>query len=151
MTRAPGSVQSRKPRLLLVDDNKINLQLLHSFAKKQGYGADIITNAEDGLQAVESFKAKSESGAPPDVIFMDISMPIMDGYEATRRIRRDEEDRKRSRAERGGRDGSKPALVVALTGNTGGRSEAFDAGVDIYMTKPVSMKEVGKLLENWRE
>jgi CheY-like chemotaxis protein len=79
-----------------------------------------------------------------------ISMPIMDGYEATRAIRHfegrrmseDDQGRKRSRA-----------FIVAITGNTSGndQSEAFASGVDIYMTKPVSFKEVGRLLENWRE
>ncbi|KAK5128181.1 hypothetical protein LTR08_004085 [Meristemomyces frigidus] len=155
VTAPPDTVQSRKPRLLIVDDNKINLQLLHNFAKRKGYDADIVKHAEDGLQAVETFKAASDEGVPPEVVFMDISMPVMDGYEATRLIRRDEEDRREGLSPYGGWASTfvRPALMVALTGNTGGkdRSEAFEAGVDVYMTKPMSMKEVGKVLDNWRE
>ncbi|KAK4542686.1 hypothetical protein LTR36_006258 [Oleoguttula mirabilis] len=150
------TVQGHKPRLLLVDDNKINLQLLHMFVKRRGYGPDMVQTAEDGLQAVNAFRASSDNGVPPHIIFMDISMPVMDGYEATRRIRRDEEDRQASvRSPEGECAPKQPkrALVVALTGNAGGndRSEAFESGVDVFMTKPMSMKAVGKVLENWRE
>ena len=77
-------------------------------------------------------------------------MPVMDGYESTRAIRsfenrtlsEDERQFKRSRA-----------LMIAITGNTGGKdqSQAFQSGLDVYMTKPVSFKQVGRLLDNWKE
>ncbi|ETI22648.1 hypothetical protein G647_06724 [Cladophialophora carrionii CBS 160.54] len=125
------------PRVLLVDDNKINLRLLETFLKnKRAYGT--IEQAEDGQQAVEAVKAAKE---PFDIIFMDISMPVMDGFEATRAIREFEDG-----------CGTKPgAMIIALTGLASARdqSEVFNSGCDIYMTKPVSFKEVGKLLNNW--
>ncbi|KXT07107.1 hypothetical protein AC578_2442 [Pseudocercospora eumusae] len=148
------TVQSRKPRLLLVDDNKINLKLLQSFVQKRGYDDSICKTAEDGQQAVESYDLNT-----PDVIFMDISMPVMNGFEATRIIRRRESEKRKQEAQgKSARNDhgplhTKSALVVALTGNAKGsdQSEAFEAGVDIYMTKPVSLKQVGRLLENWRD
>lgn len=151
----PSTPQSRRPRLLLVDDNRVNLSLLHTFVKKRGFLDSFAHTAEDGAQAVESFE-----GNAPDIIFMDLSMPVMDGIEATRNIRKIEGLR---RSESGGdkmtgeasalAQNKQPALVVAITGNakSSDQSEAFDAGVDVYMTKPVSFKEVGKLLSNWRD
>jgi signal transduction histidine kinase/CheY-like chemotaxis protein len=125
------------PRVLLVDDNKINLRLLETFLKnKRMYGT--IEQAENGQQAVDAVKAAKE---PFDIIFMDISMPVMDGFEATRSIRELEDV-----------NGTKPgAMIIALTGLASARDqgEVFNCGCDIYMTKPVSFKEVGKLLNNW--
>ena len=78
----------------------------------------------------------------------DISMPVMNGFEATRAIRDIEEARSHNN-----RDVKKraPALIIALTGLASSRdqSEAFTSGVDLFMTKPVSFKEVGRLLDNW--
>ncbi len=74
-------------------------------------------------------------------LYTDISMPVMNGFEATRAIRQHE------------RTIVPPsnAMIIALTGLASGRdqSEGFLAGCDIYMTKPVSFKEVGKLLDDW--
>ena len=71
----------------------------------------------------------------------------MNGFEATRAIRDMEDERKH------GGDGnpSRPAFIIALTGLASSRDqdEAFTSGVDLFMTKPVSFKEVGKLLDNW--
>ncbi len=67
-------------------------------------------------------------------------MPVMNGFDATRAIRSFEADNK-----------LKPAMIIALTGLANGRdqTEGFSSGCDIYMTKPVSFKELGKLLKNW--
>lgn len=67
-------------------------------------------------------------------------MPVMNGFQATREIRRFEVDNK-----------LKPAMIIALTGLANGRDQAegFSSGCDIYMTKPVSFKELAKLLRNW--
>lgn len=74
-------------------------------------------------------------------------MPIMNGFESTRAIREFEQTRDHSKYARP----PKVALIIALTGLASGRDqgEAFACGVDLYMTKPVSFKEVGRLLDNW--
>ena len=72
----------------------------------------------------------------------------MNGFEATRAIR-DMEDARRQNSAPG--KATSPAFIIALTGLASSRdqTEAFTSGVDLFMTKPVSFKEVGKLLDNW--
>jgi CheY-like chemotaxis protein len=72
-------------------------------------------------------------------------MPVMSGYESTRAIRAIELSRRLS----GGTN--RPALIIALTGFSSQKDQemAFESGVDIFMTKPVRFKEVGKILEAW--
>ncbi|KAI4201143.1 MAG: hypothetical protein LQ350_003458 [Teloschistes chrysophthalmus] len=149
---APSENKSEKraPRLLLVDDNKINLRLLATFMKKRKH--EFVDSAEDGALAVEAARRHPEGY---DIIFMDLSMPVMNGFEATRAIR--ELEQKRADASGGGanmlsrKKAKKKAMIIALTGLASGRDhgEAFACGVDLYMTKPVSFKEVGRLLDNW--
>jgi len=171
------------PSMLLVDDNKINLKLLNTYMRKKKY--PIIDEAENGLEAVHKFASREEGY---DIIFMDISMPILNGFDATQQIRTIEKSRRLKEAARnaklsdlsslqaiddGGKLGSsegggnsnlsaaggkgfggagrQPSLVIALTGLASGRDqqEAASVGIDIFLTKPVSFKEVGKLLDNW--
>jgi CheY-like chemotaxis protein len=125
------------PHVLLVDDNKINLKLLETYLRTKRKYTNI-AKAEDGEQAVKAVESAEE---PFDVIFMDISMPVMNGFEATRAIREFEDTK-----------GTDPgSMIIALTGLASGKdqTEVFDSGCDIYMTKPVSFKEVGKLLNHW--
>lgn len=138
----------RSPRMLLVDDNKINLKLLQTFMRKRKYTT--VTNAEDGLEAVNAYtsllhKTPSE---PPDIILMDISMPVMNGFEATRRIREIERD---NHDQLTPMETPPTCLIIALTGLASGRdqSEAFTSGFDLYITKPVSFAEISRLLDNW--
>ena len=74
-------------------------------------------------------------------------MPVMNGIESTRAIRELEQSRDADDHS----EKAKPAMIIALTGLASSRDqgEAFTAGVDLYMTKPVSFKEVGRLLDNW--
>ena len=111
-----------------------------------------------------------------DIIFIDITMPILDGFGATRQIRAIEEKRKKGAMESmglGGRDlgvdgarnssealsmaqshteGTRnPALIIAFTGRSSieDQTEAVRVGIDLFMTKPVALKEVGKIIDNW--
>lgn len=83
----------------------------------------------------------------------DISMPIVNGFEATRAIREIEHTRRTTQADEANADGRRKnhALIIALTGLASSRdqTEAYKSGVDLFMTKPVSFKEVGRLLDNW--
>jgi CheY-like chemotaxis protein len=132
-------------RVLLVDDNAINLRLLQVGMKKRGYTS--ISSASDGLQAVNTYRALLDSATPPHIILMDLSMPILNGFEATRQIREIE-------AEYNGKleAGQAPhhSLITALTGLASVRDqkEAYTAGVDSYIMKPVSFAKLTKLLED---
>ena len=112
------------PRILLVEDQEMNRDMLSRRLKKRGYEVSI---AVDGAEGVD--KARSES---PDLILMDMSLPVMDGWEATRILK--------------GEDGTRAIPVVALTAHamSTDREKAFEAGCDAYETKPI---ELPRLLE----
>lgn len=155
---ATSSERQYAPTMLLVDDNKINLRLLKTYMLKKKY--PIIDEAENGLEAVNKFAAR-EGGY--DIIFMDISMPILDGFGATKQIRSIERSRRRTLSTSSPLQSSQQSedhvssnrkgetLVIALTGLASGsdQQEAANVGIDIFLTKPVSFKEVGRLLDNW--
>ncbi|KAI8157747.1 hypothetical protein K4K49_003744 [Colletotrichum sp. SAR 10_70] len=131
--RQSPNESDRDPDLfLLVDDNAINLRILSEYMKKLGHK---YTTAMDGKQAVEAFR-KSEGRYK--CIFMDISMPIMDGFEATREIRVFETRKNIPRCQ-----------VFALTGlaSASAQEEAFASGIDLFLTKPVKLKELSKILQ----
>ncbi|KAH8426561.1 putative sensor histidine kinase/response regulator [Aspergillus melleus] len=127
--------EPRRARVLVVDDNSINLKLMLTFMKKRNL--ETLDAAENGKLAVEAVERLAEGY---DLIFMDMSMPVMDGFEATRAIRSLEKER----------DGES-AIIIALTGLSSSRdeSDALASGVDLFLTKPVSFKEVSRLLEEW--
>ena len=135
---SPQLLEPTNPRMLVVDDNAINLKLLHTFLKKRKCSR--VSLAENGVVAVDVFTS-APLDEPYEIVFMDVSMPVMNGFEATRAIR-DFEDKNNVRC---------PAMIIALTGLASGRDQAegFASGCDIYLTKPVSFKEVGRLLDNW--
>lgn len=128
------------PAVLCVDDNAINLKLLNTFAKKLGF--ENIESAEDGLQA---FQAAEKHVRAFDVIFMDLTMPVMDGFESTKRIRKLEGQRKRD-----GED-PRPSIIIALTGlaSDEDQNRAFAAGVDHFVTKPLRFKDLKQMLSQW--
>ncbi|KAK6842946.1 hypothetical protein PG987_003806 [Apiospora arundinis] len=123
----------RDAKYLLVDDNKINLQILVSFLKKL---KKPYATASNGLEALQKYMAN-----PGDYrcVLMDISMPIMDGLESTRRIREFEQ----TKAQR-------PATVIALTGlaSEDVQREAYASGIDVFMTKPVRLKTLEDTISN---
>jgi len=133
----PDAAAADKPpegaaEFLLVDDNHINLKILSSYTNKIGRP---YSTASNGLEAVEAF---ARGAGRYTCVFMDISMPVMDGFEATRRIRAHERDR-----------GLKPASIFALSGlaSASAQQEAFECGIDLFLTKPVRLKELGTILE----
>lgn len=129
------------PTVLCVDDNAINLKLLNTFAKKLGF--DNVESAEDGLQA---FQAAEKYPRGFDVIFMDLTMPVLDGFESTRRIRRLEAQRERNG------EVIRPSIVVALTGlaSEEDQKKAFAAGVNHFVTKPLRFKDLKQMLSEWK-
>jgi len=158
----------RAPSFLLVDDNAINLTLLSTSISKRANSA--IDTAMDGLAAVKQFQEREQGY---DIVFMDISMPLLDGFGATSEIRKIEAHRRststpsnpssaipkgltRTGTGTDTRDEDKTkgkggALVIALTGlaSSDDQARALAVGVDLFLTKPVSFREVKKILDNW--
>ena len=120
-----------KPRLLVVEDNEVNLRMAIMMLEKHGFSADV---ARDGEQAVDQFAARAY-----DAILMDCHMPHMDGHEATRAIREIEASThwKRPRCR-----------IIAMTANVmdGERERCFEAGMDDYVSKPLRAKALTEAL-----
>ena len=110
------------PRILYVEDNEDNIYMLTSRLRRQGFEVQV---ASDGAAGVE--KAEVEA---PDLILMDMSLPVLDGWEATRRL-------KASAATR-----SIPVIALTAHAMAGEREKAFEAGCDEYDTKPIDLKRL---------
>lgn len=127
---------------LLVDDNDINLTLLRAYMNKHKHS---FACASNGLEAVDAYRKSFETpgSAVPSLIMMDLTMPIMSGLEATRQIRAFE----RSNTIKPG------SMIIALTamGSSEARQEAFGSGVDLFLTKPVKLSALGKIIEKHME
>ena len=117
-------------RILVVDDNEINRKLSTILLHQWGIAVDV---AADGVAAVEAC-----GGQHYDLILMDVHMPVMDGIEATRRIRMLQE-------------GGKVTPVVALTANalSGDRERYLAAGMDDYLEKPLTEEALFATIEKW--
>ena len=119
-------------RILLVEDNEMNRDMLSRRLKRKGYEVDI---AVDGAQALDAVTASK-----PELILMDLSLPVMDGWEATRRLKSDPAT------------ASIPVIALTAHAMSGDREKSIAAGCDDYDTKPVDLKrllgKVNTLLEN---
>ena len=115
-------------KILLVEDNEMNRDMLSRRLTRKGY--EVIV-AEDGQQGI----ALANSDAP-DVILMDMSLPVIDGWEATRRIKAD--------------GATRDIPVIALTAHAMAtdRKKAMDAGCDDYDTKPIDLPRLLEKIEN---
>ncbi|PKO39645.1 MAG: PAS domain S-box protein [Betaproteobacteria bacterium HGW-Betaproteobacteria-4] len=109
---------STKMKVLAVDDNRTNLHILQVFLKKLGH--EVIL-AENGEEAVRRFAAES-----PDLVLLDIMMPVMDGFEAARRIKAMPRDR------------WTPVIFLSALNRDENLVEGLDAGADDYLTKPIN-------------
>ncbi len=128
---SPEAAAARTPaplRVLLVEDNPVNQRVALHLLNRLGYRADVAGN---GCEAVHA-----ASQASYDLVFMDVMMPVMDGYEATRQIRR---------------LGTLPTQprIVALTANAmpGDRERCIDAGMDDYLAKPLQIDALTRILQ----
>ncbi|PXW91343.1 signal transduction histidine kinase [Nitrosomonas sp. Nm84] len=119
-------------RLLLAEDNPVNQEVAMGMLRNFGCSIEV---AHNGLEAVEAVKHKAY-----DLVLMDCMMPEMDGYEATREIRRGQET------------GEIPYFpIIALTANAieGDREKCLAAGMDDYLTKPIKAKDLLHMLQVW--
>ena len=113
-------------RVLLAEDNAVNVKLALRLLERMGYTADVAAN---GLEAIEAVERGSY-----DLVLMDVQMPELDGLEATREIRRRWPDR--------------PIRIVAMTANAmeGDRETCLAAGMDDYVSKPIRSDELAAAL-----
>ena len=122
-----------EPRLLLVEDNPVNLLVAQKLLSALGFNCETAANGDIALKRMqlEHF----------DLILMDCQMPVLDGYAATRRWREQEAQRVE-----GGR-----LPIVAMTANAmaGDRQRCLDAGMDDYLAKPVSREQLESCLHRW--
>ena len=128
MISQAGSVK----RVLLAEDNLVNQRVALAFVRKLGYQVSV---ANDGNEALQKFETE---GA--DLILMDINMPDLDGFEATRRIRRLEEER-----------GLKRTPIIAVTAHALSESVArcLDAGMDDHIAKPIFFDDLKTMMARW--
>ncbi|HPW72769.1 MAG: response regulator [Methanothrix sp.] len=119
--------EARTLRILMAEDNVINRKVALSMLKRLGYKADV---AENGLEVLQALRERSY-----DVVLMDVQMPQMDGLEATRRIR----------------DSGLTTHIIAMTAHAldGDRDECLKAGMDEYISKPIKMEELARVLETF--
>lgn len=112
-----------KGHVLIAEDEKINQTVVVSFLKKMGLSAECVDSGEKALQRIEE-------GLRPNLILMDLHMPIMDGYEATTRIKNYEQSAN-----------LQPTPVVALTASTltEARQKCLDVGMEGFLSKPISI------------
>ncbi len=114
------------PKILLVEDNEMNRDMLSRRLTRRGYEVVIAVDGQEGVNLATS--------AMPDVILMDMSLPVIDGWEATRQIKADA--------------ATAPIPVIALTAHAmaGDREQALAAGCDDYDTKPIELDRLlGKI------
>ena len=135
--RKPWDVNSesaerlRGTKILLAEDNEINQQVATEILERVGARVQIAHNGKEAIQAVAE--------ADFDAVLMDIQMPEIDGYEATRTIRENPRNRQ--------------LPIIAMTAHAlkGDREKCLDAGMDDHLTKPIGIDEVVSVLADWIE
>jgi CheY-like chemotaxis protein len=113
-------------KILLVEDNEMNRDMLSRRLERKGYTVVIAVDGQQGVDMTHSEK--------PDLILMDMSLPVIDGWEATRRLKADEATR------------TIPVIALTAHAMSGDREKALEAGADEYDTKPVELPRLlGKI------
>jgi CheY-like chemotaxis protein/HPt (histidine-containing phosphotransfer) domain-containing protein len=121
--------------ILLVEDNVVNQKVAQQFLKRLGCEVHI---ADNGAEGVSAYKKAVEGGGGYDIVLMDLQMPVMDGFVATRHIRDYEGWRKRT-------------PIVALTANamSGQMERCLAAGMDAFLTKPLEVDRLREVLDKF--
>ena len=136
MRRTPREMlnpfQDRKWRVLVAEDNITNQQVALNILRKLGLHADAVANGEETLKALETI--------PYDLVLMDVQMPEMDGFEASRHIRNPQSAVLNHQV-----------TIIAMTANAmhGDRDKCLEAGMDDYVSKPVSPRSLSAVLDKW--
>lgn len=115
--------------ILLVEDNELNRDMLSRRLERMGYQVDLAINGQDGIDKTRNLR--------PDLVLMDINMPVLDGWEAVRILKSD--------------DATRHIPVIALTAHamTTDRDKAGEIGFNDYATKPVDFPALVHMIEDW--
>ena len=117
--------------ILVVEDHPQNRYLMTYLLESRGYEVEV---ALDGLEALDAIETR-----PPDLILMDMQLPKVDGYEATRRVKADERFR------------DIPLVAVTAHSMRGDQDKAMAAGCDVFVTKPINGEELLALVDRLLE
>ena len=122
MNASTTSAEEAPPRILVVDDHPDNIEIIEARLSSRGYLVERASNGQEALDLVRN--------EPPHLILCDVMMPVMDGYEVSRRIKNDEALP------------YIPIILVTARDSTADKIEGLDAGADDYLTKPVNFPEL---------
>ncbi len=120
--------------LLLAEDNPVNQKVASILLRKRGFEVEVVDNGAEALVALAKRRFS--------LVFMDVQMPVMDGYEAVRRIRLGED---------GVLEPNVPIVALTAHAMKGDRQRCIDAGMDDYLAKPIDQKELVTLLNKYLE
>ena len=120
----------REIRILLAEDNPVNQKVVSVLLNKAGYTVDVVENGRLAVEAVDSNKY--------NLVFMDVQMPEMDGFKATKAIR-----------EREGEGNHIPIIAMTAHAMKGDRKVCLNAGMDDYISKPIKPQELYEVIEKW--
>jgi signal transduction histidine kinase/DNA-binding response OmpR family regulator len=126
----PDQSSHRWARVLVVEDNIANLKVAVRIVEKLGYRADVAANGVEAVKALGEVRY--------DAVLMDCHMPEMDGFEATRAIRRSEPEGRHT-----------PVIAMTASALSGDRERCLAAGMDDYISKPIKLHVVAAILERW--
>ena len=133
LMQAPTLQISRGARVLVVEDDLFNLEVISTLLEQFGIGVAAAHNGQQALDAIMQ-------GVRADLIFMDLQMPVLDGYSATARIRQWETETGRSRC---------PIIALSAEAFARDRQRCLDVGVDDFLAKPINVPLLRALLERW--
>lgn len=137
----------KRARILLVEDNQEDVALLVHALKRAGFG-DVLFRVKDGAEALDYLLGTADRSRPsgvPDVVLLDLHLPLVDGLEVLRRLRADR------------RTKNLPVVVLLGSAPAAGKSEGLSLGASAILDKPVRPEELKKVLaelkidwESWR-
>ena len=130
------SIPRDQIRVCIAEDNPINQKIARTFVENLGLESEAFS---DGAQAVTALQRRSKEGNPFHVVLMDVQMPVLDGYNATRRIRADADPNVNE------------VLVIAMTASAieGDREKCIEAGMNNYLAKPVRSDVLRTMLDRY--
>ncbi len=127
----PIGIKGKHPKVLVIDDNKVNRAVVVSYLEQLGFEIDEAINGRQGLEKVESFK--------PDLVLMDLVMPVMDGFEATKALRDNPQFK------------DLPIIAVSANAMFDAQLSSYRIGCNAFLSKPIDLKLLIKSIAQFVE